>query len=300
MGVIAAAAAVATVAAGAAAVALIEPRLASQREPGPAQPAAIGERLELARPDPWMLAAGPVLGLMAVAAAAVVIPLGPDLIAADLSIGLFYFIVVVDLVVVALALAGWGANTPSSVEACYRAVAQMVAYVVPLGLAIIGPIMMARSMSTVAIVEAQSGAWYVLVQPLGFALYLVTGLMQSYRGPFLEPFARCIEGGVLGASGGWQALLWRLVLSALLVLVAAMGAVLFLGGWSGPLLPGWAWMAIKTLGLATLMVWGGARVRPQSSAATIALAWKVLIPVGLANVLIVGALILFGVGQGGH
>lgn len=296
---IAAASALAALAIGAVVIAWLEPRLASRREPGPAWPAPVRERVRVPAPDPWMRAAGPLLGAAAVAAAAVVIPLGPDLVAADLDIGLFYFIVVVDLVVVALALSGWGGNTRGSVEACYRAVAQMVAYVVPLGLAVIGPIMMARSMSAVDIVRAQSraGLWYALVQPLGFALYLVTGLMQSYRAPFLEPFARRIEGGVLGVSGGWQALVWRLVLAALLLLVAAMGAVLFLGGWMGPLLPGWLWMILKTLALAALMVGGGARLQPRSTAATLALGWKLLIPVGLANVLFVGGLILIGVGQ---
>src|SRR5690606_17200183 len=155
---------------------------------------------------------------------AVVLPFGPGLVARDLGIALFYFIVVVDFLVLGIALAGWGANTPAAIEACYRGVAQLVAYVVPLGLAILGPIMMARSLSTVAIVEAQreAGLWYVVAQPQGFALYLVTGLMQIYRAPFLEPFAARIHGGVLGVSGGADALLWRLALSGGLFVVAAM------------------------------------------------------------------------------
>lgn len=301
MGVIAAAlSTLGVLVVGALVTAWIESRLAPWRaERGPAQRLVMRRELVPARRDPWMYAAAPGMAVAAVALGAVVIPFGPELVGQDLEIGLFYFIVVVDLVVLAIALGGWGANTPRSVEACYRAVAQLVAYVVALGLAVLGPIMMARSLSTVDIVEAQreAGLWYVAAQPLGFALYVATALMQSYRGPFLEPFARQIDFGVVGVFGGLRALLWRLALSGLLFVVAAMGAVLFLGGYAGPWLPGPVWMVLKTLAMVVLLAGIGARLRPRSTAEMLALSWKVLIPVGLANVLLVGLLILLGVGQ---
>ena len=138
------------------------------REPGPAQGADLRHALELPNADRLLLPAGPVVALAGVALAMVVLPLGPGLVGRDLGLGLFYVIVVVDFVVLGLALAGWGANTPDGVEACYRIVAQLVAYVVPLGLAYVGVIMMARSLSTVAVVDAQRGLWFVVLQPLGF------------------------------------------------------------------------------------------------------------------------------------
>jgi len=265
-------------------------------EPGPAHTADLGRNLDIANSDRWLLPAGPVVALAGVALAMVVVPFGPDLIGRDLGIGVFYVIVVIDFVVLGVALAGWGADTPDSVEACYRIIAQLIAYVVPLGLAYVGVIMMARSLSTVAIVEAQSGLWFVVLQPIGFVLYLVTGLMQSYRAPFLEPFAVSIGGGVLGASGGWSALLWRIALAGVLFLVAAICAVLYLGGPNGPLLPGWAWMVVKTYGLMALMLWLGRAVRPLSTARMLELSWKILIPLGLLNVLLVGGIILLGIG----
>jgi NADH-quinone oxidoreductase subunit H len=246
-----------------------------------------------------MYYAGPVVALMGAVWGAACLPFGEGLIGADVNIGLFYFIVVVDFIVLGIALGGWGANTPHAVEACYRIIAQLLAYVIPLGLAIIGPIMMARSLSTVDIVTAQAdaGLWYLIPQPIGFILYLVCGLMQTYRAPFLEPFADRIDCGILGFYGGWKAVLWRLTLSGLLFIVSAMGAVLFLGGYAGPLLPGPVWMLLKTFGLMALMLWLGSRVRLLTTDEMLRLAWKILIPVGLANVLIVGALILLGVGQ---
>ena len=266
-------------------------------EPGPAHAVDLRHRVDFSNADRWLLPAGPIVALAGVALGIVVLPLGPRLVGRDLGIGVFYFIVVIDFVVLGIALAGWGANTSEAIDACYRIVAQLVAYVVPLGLAYVGVIMMARSLSTIAIVGAQRNLWFVLLQPIGFVLYLITGLMQSYRAPFLEPFASSIGGGVLHAAGGWSALLWRIVLSSLLFLVSAMGAVLYLGGPNGPWLPGWAWMLLKTYALMALMLWLGRRLPVLSTADMLSLSWKILTPVGLLNVLLVGALILLGIGS---
>ena len=101
---------------------------------------------------------------------------------------------------------------------------------------------------------------------------------------------------MLGVSSGWSAWAWRAALAGLLFVVAAMGALLFLGGWLGPVLPGPVWMLLKTLALVALMLWIGRRVKPLSTAQMLRLSWRVLIPAGLVNVLLVGGLILLGVG----
>ena len=254
-------------------------------------------RIKLLSADRWLYPAGAISALFGVAAASIIIPFGPDLVAENLGIGAFYFIVVVDFVVLGVAIAGWGANTRDAVDVYYRITAQLISYIIPLGLAYVGAIMMARSLSLNTIVEGQQGFWYALVQPIGFALYLITGLMQAYRAPFLEPFSRGLNHGVLGVVGGWQAFVWRLALSGLLFVVAAMGAVLYLGGWLGPWLPAPVWMLLKTFGLMALMLWLGRRIKPLSTAQMLKLSWRILTPVGLFNVLVVGALILLGVGQ---
>ncbi len=265
-------------------------------ELGPATAPHIREDAKLLSADRWLYPAGAVSALLGVSFALVVIPFGPGLVAEDIGIGAFYFIVVVDYVVLGVALTGWGANIPDAVDAYYRITAQLVAYIVPLGLAYVGAIMMAESLSIVSIVESQSSLWFVVLQPVGFALYLVTGLMQAYRAPFMEPFSRFIGGGVLGVVGGWQALVWRLVLAGLFFAVSAMGAVLYLGGWQGPWLPAPVWMLVKTFGVMTLMLGLGRLVKPLSTAQMLQLSWRVLIPVGMVNVLLVGGLILLGVG----
>ena len=268
-------------------------------EMGPAQPSYVSLHLTPASPDSWLYTAAPIVVLLGVCWAMVVIPFSPRWMGSNLNIGLFYFLVVVDYVALGIAVGGWGGNAPNAIESCYRAVAQLVAYVIPLGLAVIGPIMMARSLSTVSIVWAQqqSGLWYIVAQPYEFLLYIITALMQSYRAPFLEPFSERIGHGVLGVYSGWTAAIWRLALSSLFFIVAAMGAVLFLGGYSGPWLPGPVWLILKTVAIMALMIWAGRRIRPLSTAEMLALGWRILIPVGLLNVLIVGIEILLGVGQ---
>lgn len=268
-------------------------------EKGPALAVRGRAEIVIEQADRWMLPAGPVSAIFGVTAALVVIPFGPNLVAADLDIGVFYFIVMIDFVVLGLSMGGWGANTPHGAEVYYRATAQLVAYVVPLGLAYIGAIMMAQSLSTVRIVEAQSDLWYIVVQPIGFILYLITASMQIFRLPFLEPFSSTINFGVVRLYGGWKAWIWRLALSGLLFAVSAMGAVLFLGGWHGPWLPGPVWMLFKTIVILVLLVWSGGRFRPMTIDRMLQLSWKVLTPVGLVNVLIVGGLILMGVGVKG-
>lgn len=300
MGVVGAALwSVATLVAGAVATAWLERRMIGAGEAGPAV-AVRRDALDVERRDPWLYPVAPAVALVGACWAMVVIPFSRRAIGADLGIGAFYYVVVVDFTVLAIALGGWGANTRGGVEAFYRAVAQLVAYVVPLGLAVIGPVMMARSLSTLAIVGAQeqAGLWYVVPQPLGFALYVTAALAQTYRAPFLEPFADSTDRGVLGVYGGWSGLLWRVALSGILFVAAAMGAVLYLGGPSGPWLPGPIWMAVKTVAVLVLLLWAGRRVRARSTAELLSLSWKVLIPVGLVNVLVVGTEILLGVGQG--
>ncbi len=281
---------------GAAVTHLIETRFFPSSEPGPASKLNFKKDYHINHTDRWLYHSAPFVAFIGVAMAAAVIPLNKDFIGSDVNIGLFYFIVVVDFVVLGISLGGWGANTPNSVETYYRIVAQLVAYVVPLGMAIIGPIMMARSMSVQNIIASQSSLWFIVSQPLGFALYIVCALMQSYRAPFLEPFAENNEKGFINFYGGWKALLWRISLSGVLFVIAAMGAILFLGGWNGPFLPGSVWMILKIIFMIFLMLFVGRKTKKLSTAKMLEISWKYLIPIGLLNVLVVGGLILLGVG----
>jgi NADH-quinone oxidoreductase subunit H len=102
----------------------LERRIGSP-ERGPARPVSLSCTTGLPNSDRWVFAAGPIAALMGVLLGTVILPFGPTLVARDLGIGVFYFIVVIDFVVLGIALTGWGANPPDAVESCYRIVAQL-------------------------------------------------------------------------------------------------------------------------------------------------------------------------------
>ena len=250
--------------------------------------------------DALLFRSAPLVALATVGLAALVVPLGPDLVGFDPSIGLFYFIVVLGPFVIAMTNAGWGQNAKEGLFGAFRAAAHLVSYEVPLGFAAIGPVIAAESLSTVRIVAAQDRIWYGVWQPLGVAIYLVAALVMTYRHPFDLPQAGSeLEGGVFAEYSGPRLLLFQVALDALFVLLMAMGALLFFGGWRGPLLPAPLWMALKTLALATLVSWAGRRVPRLRHDQMLSLAWKVLLPASLVNVALVGILALVIPGGGG-
>lgn len=249
-----------------------------------------------AHPDRALFHSAPVLAVVTVALAAWVVPLGPRP-SGDTPVGLFYFVVLLGPFVVALANAGWGANSKYGLMASMRAASHLVAYEVVLGFAILGPVMAAESLSVVRIVEAQANLWFVVWQPLGLALYLVSVLFAVYRHPFDTPTAPDLAGGVLSEYGGASLLLFRAALAALLFVAAAAGAAIYLGGWHGPpgwghLLPGPVWMLLKTYALAALILWAGRRSPRFGHDQMLRFSWKVVLPVAFVNLAATGILIL--------
>lgn len=243
--------------------------------------------------DRLLFRSAPCLALITVALAALVIPLGPRSVGFDPSIGLFYFIVVLGPFVIAMFGAGWSQNSKVGLFGAFRAVTCLLAYEVPLGFAAIGPVMDAGSLSTLRIVAAQTHLWYVVWQPLGLAIYIISALMMSYAHPFDMPQSESeLAGGVLAEYSGARLLLFRLALDALFLLLMAMGVVLFLGGGNGPLLPAPAWFVIKTAALAAFALWVSRFAPRLRHDQMLALSWKILLPASLVNIALVGALTL--------
>lgn len=243
--------------------------------------------------DGLLFRSAPLVALAAVGLAALVLPLGPTLVGFDPSLGLFYFMAVLSPFVIAMMNAGWSQNAKVGLFGAFRAAAHLISYEVPLGFAAIGPVMAAESFSTVRIVEAQRGLWYAVWQPLGLAIYLVAALIVTYRHPFDLPQAGGeLAGGVLAEYAGPRLLLFTVALDALFVALMAMGVVLFFGGWHGPLLAGPVWFALKTAALAALVLWASRRLPRLRHDQMLGLAWKLLLPASLVNVMVVGILAL--------
>lgn len=254
-------------------------------------------RSDTERPDAALWALAPALLGALAAAVLVAIPLSPALALPDVREGIVYFGAVMAMVMVAVYLHGWSANSVFPLIGAYRFVAEALSYEMPLALVLIAAALPAQSLSVGDIVHSQGDVWNVVRQPLGLPLYLIAGLGLAFWGPLNLPDAADLAGGTTAELSGTPLLLWRGARAAVLVAVAAMGAAAFLGGWQGPWLPGAVWMAGKTLVLVAVMVTIGhlvARVRLERF---VVVAWVVLIPLALVDVFLSGVLALRAVGQ---
>ncbi len=253
----------------------------------------------LARADHLLFRTAPIVAFVTILMVFGIIPWGQALIGRDLNVGLFFFLAILGPVTITLMNAAWGQNSKNGVLATFRAGAILFSYEITIGFAIIGPVMEAQSLSLEKIVAAQHSIWYIVLQPLGFAIYLVAALMMSFRPPFDIPLAGSeLAGGALAEYSGGRFVLYKLALNALAFLLAAIGVALFLGGWQGlpligPFLPDWLWFLLKSFGLLALMLWCGYQLPRLRVDQMLALAWKILLPLALLNIVLVGIVALF-------
>ena len=249
--------------------------------------------------DYFLFRSAPFIALAVVLLIALVLPLGPDIIGFNPSIGLFYFLVLLSPFVVALMNAGWSQNSKDGLISTFRAAAYLISYEVPIGFAAIGPVMAAQSLSTQQIVQSQAHLWYVVWQPLGLVIYLLSALFVTFRHPFDSALGGSeLEGGVLAEYSGPRLLLFRFALDAIFLLLMGMGVLLFFGGWQGPLLPAPIWFMLKTFLLAASVLWIGRFLPRLRNDQMLTLCWKILLPASLVNITLVGILTLLIPGGG--
>jgi NADH-quinone oxidoreductase subunit H len=222
-----------------------------------------------------------------------VIPLVSGFVVADLNIGLLFFLAMSSLGVYSVALAGWSSRSKYPLLGGLRAAAQMLGYEVFMGLSVLGVVMMAGTFDLSGIVEAQRDLWYVGPQFVGFVGFLVAGLAETRRIPFDLPEAESeLVAGYHSEYSGMKFGLFFIGEYMGITLISALITVLFFGGWLGPVLPPALWFLIKTLclvGLFILIRGSLPRVRYDQ---LMALGWKVMLPLGLANLMATAALIL--------
>ena len=240
------------------------------------------------RPDAetWALAPALLAALAAVGLAAV--PLAPGLLAADVANGIVLFGAAMALVVVAVFLQGWSPNSPLPMIGGYRFIAEGLSYEIPLAVVLIATALPARSLAIAPIVTSQEHLWNVLRQPLGLPLYLMAGLGLAFWGPLALPEGQDLAGGSSLETSGVSRILWRAAQLLVLVAVAAMGAAVFLGGWLGPLLPGAAWMIVKTLFLLAPLIATRHFAARVPTERYVFVSWAILIPLSLLDVFAAG------------
>lgn len=226
----------------------------------------------------------------------VVIPWSPTLIVRDLNIALIYVAASTSFMTIAFLMAGWGSNNKWSLLGAMRSAAQLVSYEVPLVLSVVSVAVMAGSLSLQGIVTAQQqwGVWFVVLQPLGWMVFVVATLAELNRAPFDMPEAESeLVAGYNTEYSGFRWSIFFLAEYASLVAGGALNAVLFWGGWLGPaFLPPAAWMLIKVYGfvfLAMWIRWSLPRIRVDH---LMDLGWKVLLPLAIVQLLATAVIVL--------
>lgn len=237
-----------------------------------------------------------------------VVPFGPELwafgrtidlgLADDINVGILYLSAVTSIAVYGIVLAGWSSNNKYALMGGIRSSAQMVSYELALGLTLVGPILLAGSMSLRDIVRDQESLWYVVLQPIGFLVWVVSSLAEVNRAPFDMPEAEQeLTAGYHVEYSGLKFALFFMAEYVKMIAVSVIGATLFLGGFWGPWVERLPWLGpiyllLKTGVLVFLQLWVRATLPRFRYDRLMAFGWKVLLPASLVNVMVTALIVV--------
>jgi NADH-quinone oxidoreductase subunit H len=222
----------------------------------------------------------------------------------DVNAGVLFVIALATIGVYGIIIGGWASNSKFSLLGGLRSAAQMISYEVPQGLALVGVLIWAGSMSLVEIVEAQRDMklWFVVPQILAFFIYFVAGVAESNRNPFDLPEAESeLVAGFHTEYSGMRWALFFLGEYANMIVISAVAVTLFFGGWLAPfpnvaaldfldLVPPVIWFVLKLCGFLFAYIWFRGTFPRYRFDQLMDLGWKWLIPLALFNLVLTGAI----------
>ena len=246
----------------------------------------------------------------------VVVPFGSGLMTADLNVGVFYVVAVSSLSTVGLIMAGWASNNKYALFGAMRSAAQIVSYEIPAVMSLLAVVMIVGSLSLQDIVWAQEGGlghWllfkYFPLMPIAFVIFFTAGLAECNRTPFDIPEAESelVAGFHTEYSGFFFAMFFMAEYTEMFIF-SAVASVAFLGGWwaphpalqqIGPVGLGPLWLIAKAWGLVFIMMWLRWTLPRLRVDQLMYVAWKVLLPIAMTLVVVVGGLLTWGPTQNG-
>jgi NADH-quinone oxidoreductase subunit H len=260
--------------------------------------------------DRWVFKVAPLVVLMSTLLLYVALPSSLHLVVSDLDVGVFFVLAVSSLSVIGVLMAGWASANKYSLMGALRAAGQLIAYELPMVLAVVGVVIQAGTMSLNGIVVAQAdgsifgwtgiGYPYILTQFVGFVIFIAAVQAELTQPPFDMPVAESeIVSGYQVEYTGFRFLIFFLAEFATAFAFAAIAAVLFLGGWAVPWLPtssdwyyvlGPAVLFAKVMLVAFIIFWVRFTYPRFREDQLQSLAWKVLIPLALVNIVVTAAL----------
>lgn len=254
--------------------------------------------------DKPLFVLAPVLAFVPSFAVIAAIPFTETLGFTNTNVGFLMYVALSSITILGVLLGGWASNNKYSLLGGMRAAAQMVSYEIPLVMSVVGVIMMAGTMNLRGIVEAQQemGVWFVIPQIVGFLVFLVAANAEMNRSPFDLPEAESeLVAGYHTEYSGFRFAIFMLTEYVYLFAMSALIVVLFLGGWLPPLqwipgmgflyaVPGIIWFILKFLAVVFYWVWLRATMPRFRTDMLMSFAWKVLLPLSLANLLVTAIL----------
>jgi NADH-quinone oxidoreductase subunit H len=234
----------------------------------------------------FMLAPG--VALVPYLVVLIALPVDDGFVGVDLELGLFFVLAVMGIGVLGAIMAGWASANKYSVLGGMRAAAQLVSYELPLVLAASSVAMAAGTLSLPGIVEAWQW-WWLPWQAIGGVVFFMAGLAELRRPPFDMPIAESeIIMGPMTEYTGMRFALFMLAEYVGIVVLSFLTTVLFLGGWHGPLLPGWLWTLVKVFLLAFVVIWVRVSFPRLREDQLQKLAWAGLVPLALVQLALTG------------
>ncbi len=256
--------------------------------------------------------AAPILVLIPAMIGFAVVPFGRDSLTifgvtfhpfiVDLHIGVLYILAFASLGAYGILLAGWSSNSKYSLLGGLRAAAQVISYELPLGLALVGPILLSESLSMMEMSKQQGGgfwAWYIWQQPVAFVIYLICAIAETNRLPFDLPEAESeLVAGFFTEYSGMRFSFFFMAEYANMILVSCVAASAFLGGWQPPLpfldfIPPLLWFLVKVYAILFFFIWLRATLPRLRFDQLMAFGWKIMLPLALANVLVTATIVYF-------
>lgn len=255
--------------------------------------------------DPILFTLAPILVMIGTVAIQLVVPYTGGLVAADLNVGIIFLVAITSFTTLAILLGGWSSRNKYSLVGALRAAASMISYEIPMILSLLIVAMVVGSLSIVDVVAAQADyRWIAFYAPFTFLIYYIAAIAELNRGPFDLPESESeLVSGYGTEYSGMRFGMFYLNEYAGMTVMSMVAVTLFFGGWQGPWADalvfwgvswiGLVWFLIKTYVLVFCFVWIRFTIPRLQVDQLMSFAWKILLPLGLVNLLATAAIMLW-------
>jgi NADH-quinone oxidoreductase subunit H len=245
--------------------------------------------------DRTLFKLAPILAFVPSFAVLAVMPFSNQIQFADIGVGLLYYMAISSITTIGILVGGWASNNKYALLGGMRSAAQMISYEIPLVLSVVGIVLTVGSLNLNDIVAAQQKTWFVFPQIIGFIVFIIASVSELNRTPFDLPEAESeLVAGYHVEYSGFRFAFFMLAEYVYIFAMSSLTTVLFLGGWNAPFgwtfLPEIIWFIIKFSFVVFFLYWVRATMPRIRVDQLMQFAWKVLLPIALANIVLTALL----------